>query len=458
MSPKSNFSLPFDLIVLVGEKLPLSDLAAFVRVNHCFAELLTPVLNRCALHPHCRKTALLYATANGNRDLVHLLITTARRLLARKNDSYLTIICMAPVKHCIEEAVDEVMLQGRHLIVQDTYTFSTPLHDAARAGQHAVLAALLSLGVDTSVHDFRGWTALHHAIWGNDSPAVTLLLRHGAPVNALDNEGMTPLHFSACLGSIAITALLLTSGADPSLRDTDGNTPIEVTGSRDHALDALLLRSSGANFRSSTNQTALHMASCLGDLTIVTSLINANVPINTHDHFGGTALHEASAAGHPAIITALLLHGAEINAQDRDGSTPLHYATTEDAAIALLAHNPDMKILDINGACALDYNPFEVILHRADPAMKVRGGFTPLHIAVAHASIGCVRDLIGRGADMEATNDHGWTPLHVAAAVGDQEMTNVLLEAGANVNARCEDGKTPIEMADSFESVECVDV
>lgn len=448
MSPKPGFSLPFDLIVLVGEKLPLGDLSAFVRVNRCFSELLTPILNRRALRPRCRKTALLYAAANGNRVLVHLLVTTAKRLLARKNDTHLTIICMAPLEHCVEKAVDEIMLQGRHLIVQDTYTFATPLHDAARAGKHAVLAALLSLGVDTSVHDFRGWTALHHASWGNDSPAVTLLLRHGAPVNALTNKEMTPLHFSARLGSIAITALLLTSGADPSLRDTDGNTPIELTGSRDHAIDGLLLRSSGANFRSSTNQTALHMASCLGDLTIVTSLINANVPVNARDRFGGTALHEASAAGHPAIITTLLLHGAEINAQDDNGSTPLHYATTEDAAIALLAYNPDMKILDTSGACALDCNPFEAVLHRADPAMRVRGGFTPLHIAVAHAGIGCVRGLIGRGADTEATNDHGWTPLHVAAAVRDREMIKFLLEAGANSDARCEDGKTAMEMLD----------
>lgn len=107
-----------------------------------------------------------------------------------------------------------------------------------------------------------------------------------------------------------------------------------------------------------------------------------------------------------------------------------------------------MKILDTSGAYALDYNPFEAVLHRADPAMRVRGGFTPLHIAVVHAGTGCVRGLIGRGADTEATNDHGWTPLHVAAAVGDREMIKFLLEVGANPGARCEDGKTPMEMLD----------
>lgn len=446
MSLKPRFSLPFDLVVLVGEHLPLHDLAAFLRVNRCFAELLTPLLNRSALLPLRRKAALLYAAANGNRDLVHLLVTTSRCVLARKNDARMTIICMAPARHRIKDVVDEIMLQGRRLIVQDTSTFCTPLHDATRARKHTTLSALLELGAETSVHDFRGWTALHYASWENDFVAVTLLLRHGAPVNALNDDEMSPLHLSAHIGSIAITGLLLSSGADPALRDTNDHTPIELTESRDNDLDTLLLRSCGANFRSSTNQTALHMASCLGDLSLVTTLIRAGVPINTRDHFGGTALHEASAAGHPTVVSALLHHGANVNAQDCDGTTPLHCAATEDVAIALLAHNPNMAILNGCGDSALDYDTFEPILRHADPAMRMRDDRTPLHIAIVQASVECVRDLIDRGADTEAVDDQGRTPLHVAAAAGNREMMKVLLRAGANIDARNKDGKTPLEV------------
>lgn len=446
----ANFSLSLDLVMAVAEQLPPRDLVKLMAVNRCLYELLTPLLNRCALYPRYRKTALQYAAANGNRVLVRLLVTAPGCLLARKNDIHQTIIFVAPAEHRVEQVVDNIVLEANRLIVQDTYTFCTPLHDAVRTGRHRFLTKLLLLGVEINIHDFRGWTALHHAVWGDDLPAATLLLHHAALVDPLDSRDMSPLHFAAYVGNIDMATLLISSGADTSLRDTNGYTPIELTKKRDRPFDSLLLRHSNFSFRSSTNQTALHMASCLGDLAITVALITAGAPVTACDNFGGTALHESSAAGHPEIVEILLRHGAAVNAQDCNGTTPLHCAATEEVAIILLAHHADMKICDNRGATALDYVPFDALLYSADPAMRIRAECTPLHIAATQSSLECTRALLAKGADIDAVDEQGLTALHMAAEAGDHKMMEVLIEAGANKHARCNDGKTPQDIVDAL--------
>lgn len=438
--------------MVVAEYLPPSDLANFMRVNRCLYELLTPLLNRCALYPRYRKIALQYAAINAKRALIRLLVTSANCILACRDDPHQTIIFVSPAEHHIEQVVDDIVLEGNRLIVQDTYTYCTPLHDAVRARMQTQVQRLLLLGVEIDVHDFRGWTALHHAVWENDLSTATMLIKFAAFVDPLESRDMSPLHFAAYVGNIKMVALLLSSGADTSLHDLGGYTPIELAKKRDYSLDSLLLRKSTASFRSITNQTALQMASCLGDLTIITTLIAAGVPVTASDNFGGTALHESSAAGHPEIVATLLRHGAAVNAQDSNGTTPLHCAATEEIAIILLANNADMKIYDNRGATPLDYIPFEALLHSADPAMRAGAGCTPLHIAVAQGSIECTKALLVKGADTDAADEQGWTPLHLAAEAGNFEIMDILIEAGANEDARCNEGKTPQDIFDELES------
>ena len=54
-------------------------------------------------------------------------------------------------------------------------------------------------------------------------------------------------------------------------------------------------------------------------------------------------------------------------------------------------------------------------------------------------------DLIARGFDVNARNEHGATALHYAAAQGDPEMVRSLLHKGAD--ARDVEGRTPLTMA-----------
>ena len=82
------------------------------------------------------------------------------------------------------------------------------------------------------------------------------------------------------------------------------------------------------NIQNSEGATALHIASKIGNLTIVNLLLKNQANINVKDSkYGESALHKAIWNGQIEIMEKLLLSGADCNIQDDDiGWTPLHVA------------------------------------------------------------------------------------------------------------------------------------
>lgn len=73
------------------------------------------------------------------------------------------------------------------------------------------------------------------------------------------------------------------------------------------------------------------------------------------------------------------------------------------------------------------------------------GGTTPFMYAIVYADEATIRELIAKGADVNARNDAGATPLLWAAA--DVAKARLLIESGADINARSLDGRTPLLVA-----------
>ncbi len=67
-----------------------------------------------------------------------------------------------------------------------------------------------------------------------------------------------------------------------------------------------------------------------------------------------------------------------------------------------------------------------------------------LSLAVQSYDIEAVRDLISKGALVNAKEDDRSTPLFVAVDTGNLEMVEMLLNAGASINLRDSDKKTPL--------------
>uniref|UniRef100_A0A7C4H6L4 Uncharacterized protein n=1 Tax=Thermofilum pendens TaxID=2269 RepID=A0A7C4H6L4_THEPE len=73
--------------------------------------------------------------------------------------------------------------------------------------------------------------------------------------------------------------------------------------------------------------------------------------------------------------------------------------------------------------------------------------WTPLHLAAFYGYLEVVRFLVEKGAEVNARNVDRRIPLHYAAAEGHLEVVRFLVEKGANVNARDNKGWTPLHLA-----------
>ena len=72
---------------------------------------------------------------------------------------------------------------------------------------------------------------------------------------------------------------------------------------------------------------------------------------------------------------------------------------------------------------------------------------TRFRAAVLSGQIPLVRQMLAKGADVNAASADGVTPLHVAASTGNRQIVELLIAAGAHVNASDSIERTPLSIA-----------
>tara|TARA_R110002049_G_scaffold46487_1_gene135149 strand:- start:99960 stop:100619 length:660 start_codon:yes stop_codon:yes gene_type:complete len=111
----------------------------------------------------------------------------------------------------------------------------TALHMAAYNGHSEVVEMLLKAGGDVNCRDAEGKTPLMHASSGDFAPAVKTLLDADAGIDLVDSgEGFTALMTAAALGEKEVVELLLKRGANKDLVDVDGESAKDFAASRGH--------------------------------------------------------------------------------------------------------------------------------------------------------------------------------------------------------------------------------
>jgi ankyrin repeat protein len=240
---------------------------------------------------------------------------------------------------------------------------------------------------------------LHQAAKAGDVAALRSQLAAGAPVDARDRQGRTALIWAAESTRLPAVRLLLEAGADPNAADKDSERP-------------------------------LTRAMLYGTPPLVQALLEAGAEVNFPDAAGDTPLMSAVGYGSPKYVELLLAAGADVNARRPDGRTA---ADLVNGAIeAQVATSPaDHKVLRLLLAAGAVLTPK---LEPPKPPPK-----NELCEAAFAGDRATVRQLLDRGAAVEAADNRGLTPLWHAARGGHAETVRDLLNAGADPNAAMPD-------------------
>ncbi|MEU8517026.1 ankyrin repeat domain-containing protein [Kitasatospora sp. NPDC048722] len=211
----------------------------------------------------------------------------------------------------------------------------------------------------------------------------------------------------------------------------------------------------------SSGLTALMIAAGRGDAPLVRLLLDAGADLHTADSRGGaTALHKAVQGGDPATVRILLEAGAFVDSvAATTGHTPLMdalwYKWPEVAAV-LLERGAGLNLSTHYGFSMREHFEYELkvntrgkdellaaerLLAARTAADSATAEAQQLMAAVVTGEIGTVQRLLAEGAEVDARypvvngfND-AHTPLLVACRDGHREIARELLGAGADVNA-----------------------
>jgi hypothetical protein len=227
-------------------------------------------------------TALIYAIKNNHLESVHVLIQNA-----------------ANVNHpnvLFEEDEDQAIRL-------------TPLFYAIRAGNPAIVDALIRAGAVVNEDLINGLTALHVVclVEGHEYLDIArLLLDNGAEVNARDrvNNNRTPLYYAIENKHRNIIQLLIARGADMNnVSDSHTGLMAAIVYDNNEVIDILIHAGANINAKGLVGYTPLHFASRENNLEAVQQLLAAGANRTILNDAGQTALDLAKTAAMRALLS-----------------------------------------------------------------------------------------------------------------------------------------------------------
>ena len=185
----------------------------------------------------------------------------------------------------------------------------------------------------------------------------------------------------------------------------------------------------------------LHLAVAGGEIKIVRLLLrHAEVEdLAIRDEAGLAPLHHAAASGNVALVELLLRHGGAVDVRSESGRTPLYVAVRSghgELMKLFLERGADLHAMTDDGTLLLtaigDRDRLAVKrLLEAGAEPTADAGRSPRHAAVGIGDQGLVRELVRRGARLDATDHAGRTPFGLARFLKRPELVKLLQELGA---------------------------
>lgn len=281
--------------------------------------------------------------------------------------------------------------------------------------------------------------SLFDAIRKNDLAFLEDQLSKGVDVNSRDDRGSTLLMHAAAFGSLESVQLLLDARADVNVKNALGATALLWAATDVRKTQVLVRKGADVNARSKLGRTPLLVAStCTGCSGIIRILLDKGADPKAKDERGFSGPRLAAAAD-PQSLRLLLEAGAPFDMSDTDGATPLMAAATA-------CDVPTMRELIGKGARVNAFNTFAGKTQHGPIALTQ---MTPLMLAAPFCPAAVAKLLLDAGADVNRKDGRGMTPLMFAIASEAQDAGTIrlMIKSGADVNAKSKVGETALDWA-----------
>jgi ankyrin repeat protein len=202
-----------------------------------------------------------------------------------------------------------------------------------------------------------------------------------------------------------------------------------------------------------------------GDVGRLEELLAGGADPNATGEDGLILVQRAAWAGRADVARLLVSKGADLFRRDPFGLTPAARALVEgrcEIAMILVPKEPVPAGQDgrtylhraAEGGCAEAVK--ELVARGAVVDATDAAGLTPLHVAALSGRSDVLVALLAKGASVAKTTPAGRTPLHLASLAGYAEAAKALLAKGAEPNAKDSRGSTPLHLAAASGNVETV--
>jgi ankyrin repeat protein len=456
-------------------------------------------------------TAIMYAAANGDLDLVRALIKAGANVKPKNQfgTSALTeaaIIGSAPI-------ISELLKAGADPNFR-TPDGETPVMAAARSGKIDAAKALLDAGADINAKEtWGGQSALMWAASQSQADMVKFLAAKGANLNDhgkinqwerkviqeprpkdLNKGGFTPLHYAAREGCALCVQYLLEAHADPDSEDPDRETPLLLALENLHFDTAAVLVKGGADLDKWDlfGRSPVYMAADVSTLPLkgngamavlpspdkLTAVdlgrmllergANPNIQLKRRPPYrdvpqdrggdqmlaqGATPLLRAARAGDDKFVALLLENKALVDLPSKEGFTPLMAAAGVDYGqrVTRGRNRTDEGVLatmDLLVKAGANVNARAVVDRVPGSGRGGRGGAPAAPTPGQSSASANIAQMFRRGSQMPSANAvPNQTALHGAAEHGFDKFIEFLVAHGADLTAKDANGRTPLEAA-----------
>jgi serine/threonine-protein phosphatase 6 regulatory ankyrin repeat subunit B len=340
-----------------------------------------------------------------------------------------------------------------------------PLTLAARCGNNDIVEILMEGEVQCEEAQID---ALRAAIEADQVDTTALLLRLGVPVNIGEKE--KPIHVASRLGREEIVSLLLQFGASLTSLTNTGNTALHLASEAGHLSLVKYLVEKDRGGLCSLNyekETPLHLAARNGRDYLVSYCAENGCNINATSANGSKCFHLACEDGHYTTVECLLKHGAEVNATNSADQTPVHTAASRGQTRIvelLILHKANFSLRDKDGLTAVlaasingHLDTVRVIVqHGGNIEDTDRKGNTIAHFAVTNESYDILNFLSQQNVNLDVQNSDGDTPLLIAVREGRNRVLEYLAAKQCNINTKGKDGMRPLDIAVLKDNMEII--